>query len=1356
MGIKEHINDGFEADIDDLQIEKIALIGASCRFPDADNIEQFWENLVNGKDSVRSLDENELGESGVAEKEYQQKNYVNSHIPLKHIDRFDADFFDYTNKEAELMDPQQRLFLLTAWEALERSGYDPSRYAGRIGVYAGVGLNFYFLRNLLSNPEVIASAGILPIAISSRGDFMTTQVSHKFNLRGPSVNVNTACSSSLVAIQMACESLLSYQSDLMLAGGSTIMSPQNQGYLYHEGGVISSDGRCRAFDHNADGTSFGSGVGVVALKRLSEAVADNDNILAVIIGSSVNNDGADKTAYSAPGINGQKDVILDAQSVAGVNAETIELVEAHGTGTPLGDAVEVRTLTDAFRHHGSARQYAALGSVKTNIGHLDTAAGVAGFIKIALSLQHKQLVPSLNFERSNEKLDLDNSPFYVNTKHRDWPRRNHPRRACISSFGIGGTNAHLILEEAPLPVERDPITSESELESIDAGYKLLTLSARNKQALSESCQNMIEFIDGDNSPDLSDTAYTLQVGRKNFEYRVAVVCSNRDEAIKRLITAKKMAPLGIDVKTQVNSIIFMFAGIGDQYINMAKGLYETEKGFRETLDKCSQYLVPLLGIDFREILYPEGSSDNLFDGALVVDSTEKLKNLLNRSNETKDPAESRLYKTKFLHPIIFSIEYALARQYMDWGINPDAMIGHSLGEYVAACVANVFSLEDALKLVAKRALLIEAVEPGAMLAVMDSSDKLKPYLDDQVSLAAINGDLNCVLSGDPVKLGQLEKALVGDGIAAKLLNTNHAFHSTMMEEIAAPLKTLFEGISLKEPTIRYASNLTGNWILAEEATNPDYWVKHTCKTVCFNQGVNTISELGENVWLEIGPSRNLATIINSNQGLHNKSALVVSSIRNKVEKEHDHSILMSTLGKMWCCGVDVDWTCVQQHKLNRRIELPTYPFQLKSFWIHPNRDSPLLNNLGAHSDIDGTDNKDKARGPLPNELQTSSQSIAKKLVSSEEVLRLIDNNENTHWSEIQLAVSKLWIELLGVNAIGLDQSFFEVGGSSLSAIQLVTRIHEQFDIGIPVSVVFEFPTVERLAFAIEEVILYDAEQMETPQKVQFDPAVARTFEVELPNGLVVSQFNKVETSHFFKDIFERKTYYKNGIVLNSESVVFDVGANIGLFSIFISKMFPQARIFSFEPAEPIFQCLENNTTRHCNNVKLFNRGLSNEKVEKEFVFYPNTTGMSSFYADEKEEKETLLAIMKNEDRASQGNLGSVLEHADEIMDGRFTPINLKCQLDTLANIVEQENIQKIDLLKIDVQRCEKEVLDGVAESIWPLINQIVIEVHDIENRVSEITSLLSTKGFQIVVEQDELYVGSNIYNLYAIRNQSVI
>jgi acyl transferase domain-containing protein len=868
----------------------VAVVGMVGRFPGADDLDQFWRNLCDGVESVTFFTDEELLQAGVAHDLLSAPNYVKASAVVSGIDRFDARHFGIAPGEAEMMDPQQRIFLECAWQALESAGYNPEQYDGCIGVYAGASMNTYFLNNLSLNPERLRSASLFQVMISGDKDFLATQVSYRLNLHGPSFTVQTACSTSLVAVHIACQALLNRECDVALAGGVSLKVPQSRGYLYEEGGILSPDGHCRPFDARAHGTVNGNGVGIVVLKRLADALEDGDTIHAVIKGSAINNDGARKVGYTAPSEDGQAEVITEALAVADVDPATITYVEAHGTGTVLGDPVEVAALTRVFRASTEAKTFCALGSVKSNIGHLDAAAGVAGLTKTILALKHKQLPPSLHFTEPNPKIDLANSPFYVNAELRDWRSDGQTRRAGVSSFGIGGTNAHVVLEEAPPVRPTDPGRAEH----------LLILSAKTEEALEKTTANLAAHLRQHPEVNLADAAYTLQVGRHSCAHRRIAVCKDVADAAKTLETVDPKRVLTAFEEPRHRPLFFVFPGQGTQYVNMGRGLYQDEPLFRATVDRCVALIEPYLGLNLLDVLYPDD----------------------------KDAAAEQLNQTAIAQPALFTIEFALAKLWQAWGLQPDGMIGHSIGEYVAACLTGVFTLENALALVVQRGQLIQQLPGGSMLSVSMSEAEIRPFLNDTLSLAAVNSPRLCTVSGPDEAIKALQAQLEPQEVVCTRLSTSHAFHSAMIEPIQEKLTECARRAAPRPPDIPFVSNVTGTWITPEEATDPHYWARHSRQTVQFADGLRTLLAEEDQVLLEVGPGHTL-TVLARQQ----RATAAFTSMRRAQDEQADRAFLLTTLGRLWLSGLEIDWRALYGDERRRRTPLPTYPFAHDRYWL---------------------------------------------------------------------------------------------------------------------------------------------------------------------------------------------------------------------------------------------------------------------------------------------------------------------------------------------------------------------------------------------------------------------------------------
>jgi acyl transferase domain-containing protein len=878
----------------------IAVVGMAGRFPGARNLTEFWRNLRDGVESITTLRDEALLSAGVTADELENPDYVRAAAILDDIDRFDAAFFGLSPRDAAIMDPQHRQFLECSWEALENAGWAPEQFEGRVGVYAGSGMNSYLINNLLRNSELVASAGLFLLKQTGNDkDVLATRVSYQLDLTGPSLAVQTACSTSLVAIHLACQALLAHECDMALAGGVTIEIPHGLGYLYREGEILSRDGHCRSFDAAASGTIFGSGLGVVVLRRLDDAIRDGDFIHAVIRGTAINNDGARKVSYLAPSVAGQADAIIEALTVADVSADSISYVETHGTGTSVGDPIEVAALTRAFRLTTERSGFCAIGALKTNIGHLDAAAGVAGFIKTVLALEHRQLPPSLNFSKPNPLIDFEHSPFYVNNRLRTWETDGQSRRAGVTSLGIGGTNAHAVLEEAPPPSTSGP----------SRPWQLLTLSAKTPSALDAMAQNLADHL-ADNPTNLADAAFTTHTGRKAFRFRRAVVCETPTDAAGALRRSDPKRVISSAARETERPVIFLCSGQGSQYVAMGRGLYESEAEFRATIDFCAEYLRQFIGTDLRTILFPSDA-------------------------DTAAAAES-LNQTRFTQPALFVVEYAMAKLWSAWGIEPAAMIGHSVGEFAAACLAGVFSLEAALEVIAERGRLIQSMPGGAMTAVPLPESRVASMLNGKLSLASVNSDEQCVISGPDHAIGDLEKSLADKGIRYHRLMVSHAFHSSMMDPIVRQFAEFVRRFEPAPPRIPFVSSATGDWITDAEATSPDYWSRQLRHTVRFSEGIAKALKAPGAILLEIGPGHTLSALCEQSPAFA-ASHEVVSSLRSRSDDSSDAEFVVHALGQLWAAGKKIDWKGFHSHERRRRLPLPTYPFERERYWIEPSR-----------------------------------------------------------------------------------------------------------------------------------------------------------------------------------------------------------------------------------------------------------------------------------------------------------------------------------------------------------------------------------------------------------------------------------
>lgn len=885
----------------------IAIVGMACRFPGASNPDTFWENIRTGVESILTLDREELLRNGVSESQIDDRCYVGRCAVLDGYDRFDAGFFGYSPLEASIMDPQHRQFLECAWESLESAGYDPSQYEGSIGVYAGSGYNTYLARHLLPNEAFVQQHGFFLLRHTANDkDFLSTTASYKFDLKGPSINIQTACSTSLVAVHAACQSLQGRECDMALAGGVTIELPQGQGYLYAEGEILSPDGHCRPFDAEARGTVFGSGVGVVVLKRLQDAIDAGDTIFAVIKATAVNNDGSEKVSYLAPSVKGQAAAITEALGMADVEPDTIGFVECHGTGTPMGDPVEVAALSEAFGLVGARAQYCALGSVKANIGHLDTAAGVAALIKAAQIVRYGEIPPMVNFSSHMSAIKWAQTPFYVPDSLRSWASPELPRRACVNSLGVGGTNAHVVLEQAP----------EVPLGQGARDCQLVVISARNERTLESARLQLVNYLEKhrerlQDREAFADVTYTLGVGRKSFSHRAYIVAQNVDDAILQLQDLKLGQVSTKTTKSMPPKLVFMFAGGGSQYPGMGRDLYQTERVYRESVDLCLNLLDRHIDFDLRELLFPDSDRHDW------------------AANEMRRPSRSVVS--------LFVTQYSLSQLFQSWGIAPEALVGHSLGENTAACLAGVFSLSEALGLVALRGKLfekVEAITEGGMLSVQLPLRELQPLLSHELDIAAHNGEEMVVVSGPDAALSRLEATLNTYDHEHQRVRIRVAAHSRYLEPVLEEFRMYTHRMQLNVPAIPIMSNVTGEWLTDAQATDPDYWVRHLRQTVLFSQGIANVLATGPCSLVEVGPGRAMSSLTRAST-LFGSGHQVVQSMRTDSDPSSDVASILLATGQLWQNNVNIKWPLFYDEQTRKRTPLPTYPFERERYWIDP-------------------------------------------------------------------------------------------------------------------------------------------------------------------------------------------------------------------------------------------------------------------------------------------------------------------------------------------------------------------------------------------------------------------------------------
>lgn len=986
---------------------EVAIIGMAGRFPKAKNIEEYWNNLMGGKECITFFSEEELREAGVDELTLHDSSYVKARPYMEDIEYFDAEFFKINSREAAIMDPQHRLFMQAAWESFEDAGYIPANYDGKIGIFAGCDANTYLLNNvILSEPDIVRED---PLAIKMEDkDYLCTRTAYRLNLTGPSVMTQSACSSAVAAVHFASESILSGECDMALAGAVSLTLPVKTGYLYKEGGVVSRDGHVCAFDSQSSGTVYGDGLGVVVLKRLSDAIEDNDHIYAIIKGVASNNDGGGRIGFAAPGLQGQAEVIQSAMEAAGVESDSIGYIETHGTGTKLGDSIEIAALAEAYKRGIRKEGTCPIGSVKPNIGHASTASGIASLIKVALALENEIIPPTIHYHETNPEIDFTNTPFYVNTKVKDWKRGGSPRRAGLSAFGLGGSNAHMILEEAP---ERKK-TEETKR------YHVFMLSAKNEEVLKEYELKIADYMQKKTEASLEDIARTLQEGRMQFPYRCAVVAQNAEELIKGFYTKKTNYVSGN--KQDTEKYVLMFPGIGEEYEGLVQGLYENITQFKKYLDHCRDIIQKQFGWDMYSFLF----------------SIEK---------ETKNK-NGRKLETKYTYVMVFSIEFSIAKLLEEFGVVVDTYIGYSIGEYVAACLSDVFGVEDAISLLYSRGELIDGLPEGAMLSVMLPHSEVERMLGNNLSLAAIEAPHISVVSGECNAIADLEYKLKEEGIAAKRVPTDRAFHSYQMKSIAAKFKEIVKGVRRKAPKKRFISNVTGDFITEKEAMSADYWSRHLVSTVQFSAGVQTLLK-EEFIWIEAGAGNSLSVFAMQHSAkLRGKT---VQTIRTYYNKTADDVYFLAALAKLWCCGADIRWEIWHGGQKYNKVSLPTYPYQKTKYWIQPAQNPFLHMASGINEETRASDKIHLQREGLKSDY--------------------VEAGSNT-----QKEILKIWESVLGIQMIGMEDNFFEIGGNSLLAVKILYAIKKEFSVEIGMETFYNNPIIGFLAEYVDTIQLYKA------------------------------------------------------------------------------------------------------------------------------------------------------------------------------------------------------------------------------------------------------------------------------------------
>jgi phthiocerol/phenolphthiocerol synthesis type-I polyketide synthase E len=998
-----------------------AILGMSGRFPGAGSLEEFWRNLGDGLETISILSDAELDAAGVASRRRLDARYVKAAALLEGVDLFDASFFNMSARDAQITDPQHRLFLECSWHALENAGYDPYRFHGEIGVFAGAARNSYFVRNISHNEMLREALDDYQIVIGSDNDYLATRVAFKLDLRGPAVTVQTACSTSLVAVHMACQSLLNGECEIALAGGVSVRVPQKVGYIHKESGMYSPDGHTRPFDAHARGTVFGSGVGVIVLKPLRDALADGDPIRAVIRGSAVNNDGAAKSGFTAPSAPRQAAAISKALAAAGLAASEIDYIEAHGTGTQKGDPVEIAAIKLALGARRNLDQRCAIGSVKGNIGHADAASGVAGLIKTVLALEHEALPPTVNFLEASPTCNLDDGPFFVNTKLTPWRRGSRPRRAGVTSLGFGGTNAHVIVEEAPSRRKENP----------SRAWHLLMISAKTESALETSARNLSGFLRDNPSIDVASVASTLQYGRAEFAWRRIVLCQSPVDAVDAMKSEDSSRVASALFEAPASPVTFLFPGHGSHEVNMTRGLYETEPVVRRSIDECSELFQASFGVDLREIIFPTA--------------------------ERQEEADLCLQRAFYIQSTLFITSYALAMLWKSWGVQPESVLGYSIGEIVAGTVAGVISLPDAVRLTGERSRMMQQLPPGAMLAVALSEEDVRPVMGEELDIGAVNGPNHTTVAGPHEAMEDFKRRLEKQRVAYKTIVVPHGYHSRMMEPIIEPYRRVAASISFRAPETNFVSTLLGARATSQDLADPVYWAREARETIRFSPALEALARTERRIFLEVGPGQLLSKLARSHPAV-SKKHLVLSSCQSSKQTISDDGFALWTLGRLWLAGQPINWAAVYGGERPSRVALPGYPFERQRYWI---------------------EGKEEEKAGTPKKLVLKDWTIAPS-----EAANLSAVSRATHARQVlaprnplERQVADLWQQVLGTGGFDIRESFLELGGNSLLAVQLISRVRDLFEVNVPVGDFLRVPTVIAMA---ESIALAQAQASEVP------------------------------------------------------------------------------------------------------------------------------------------------------------------------------------------------------------------------------------------------------------------------------------
>lgn len=981
----------------------IAIVGLAGRFPGAGDVWDYWSNVSAGRIDIRTLARDELLAAGVSATELADPAYVPARGVLADVELFDAAFFGIVPSEAAIMDPQHRLLLQTAWEALESAGLTTAGPPGRVGTFAGAGFNYYLLNNILAAPEVLRDHGLLAVVLGNEKDHLAAKVAYRLNLSGPAVTVQTACSTSLVAVHLACQSLRAGDCDVALAGGVCVAVPQHIGYAYEPKGIMSPEGTCRPFDAGAAGTVPGNGVAMVALKRAADAVRAGDTVYAIIRGSAVNNDGGAKVGYTAPGVDGQVDVLVRAYDNAGVDPDTIGYLEAHGTATEVGDEIELAALTEVFGKRAAGSWPCSLGSVKANVGHLDAAAGVAGLIKVALALHFRRIPPLAGLRDPRTEFGSDSFPFTLDPAGRPWPAEAaSPRRGAVSAFGLGGTNVHVVLEEAP-----EPAAVPAPVQAAPDRPALLTLSARTPEDLDVVRRRLADHLSGSADVRVHDVALTLQSHRRPFPHRQTVPARDAAQAVRRLSRG------GGRRAARRPSLVYLFPGQGAEFAGMAACAYAAYPSFRSDVDQGADVVAPLLDLDIREVLLDRGARDEL------------------------------VHRTDIAQPALLIYGYALGRLLTSWGLRPDALLGHSVGEYAAACLARELSYPAALRLVARRGALMRQAPPGGMLVVFAGEEVVRPQLGGGLDIAAVNGPGAVVVAGPRDALGDLSERLDAAGVAHRAMPARRAFHSRMMAEAAAEFGRFAATVAAHPRRADVIDARTGHLLARGGHRTAEAWAEQVRTPVRFDRAVRTALALPRPVFVELGPGRALTGAVRQAEA----GAAAVTVAVQPDRAAEDATALVAAVGELWTAGLDVDWAAFRGPVEARRVLLPTYPFARTAHWL--------------------------ARRPAPDPGPERAVAAPTRAASPEPGPPAPAPAPEPGPAAVLDRVIEVWRELLGSPAVTADSNFFDLGGESLLFLRMVARLRRAFGVLVDAEQAARQPTPGALAALVESLVSAD-------------------------------------------------------------------------------------------------------------------------------------------------------------------------------------------------------------------------------------------------------------------------------------------